>query len=436
MTILDGGCGALKGELAQTADWLGRRSPLREAVSDADGWFELSGLRASTYDLWASGPMGSAFVGAFPAGANVARVPLEAGAHITVDVKDGSSGQPLAGAQVALLPRVGGFAFLTASDAEGKAVFTRVPTGEYHAVASLPGRFVDAGAVRGDEVSLRLHVPRTLSGHVLRRGGGDTAGIRIRFEGQGLQGVADAQADGHFRVEELPPGSYALVARQGQEIATATVRVPEEGDLPDVQLSLEPCGEVAGRVVGATGAPLSGAEVELSVSRDDLSQKVRATTSSDGRFRFECLERGQVRLSVQARGHRSPGEPVVRELAAGSSLTFDFSLSAAAPARGRVEGPGGRGIGGVNITLTPIDVPGSSPSEGGARVGVGSTTTAGDGSFSVDGLAPGRYAYELRLDETSPEDRGEVRLPATGLKLMMKAARTPRGTPPEQTPGR
>ncbi|HYO52615.1 carboxypeptidase-like regulatory domain-containing protein [Archangium sp.] len=430
-TILDSACGAMKGELAQTADWLGRRAPLRQTVSDADGWFEFANLRASTYDLWASGPMGTGFVAAIPAGAIVARVPLEAGRPIRVAVEDGNSGRPLSGAQVALLPRAGGYAFLAASDAEGTAFFPRVPTGEYHAVASLPGRLADAGPVGGDGASLRLHVPRKLSGHVLRQGEGQ-AGIRVRLEGQGLQGVMQTQADGRFHLAGLPPGSYSLVAREGQEIATATVRVPEEGDFTDARLSLGPCGEVAGRVVRPNEEPLSGAEVELSLSRDDFGQRTLVTTSADGRFRFECVDQGRVRLSVKARGHISPFEPLGRELPAGGSLSADFILQPAAPARGRVLEPEGRGVAGVRIVLSPLEVPGLPPrgEHDGVLRGGGGATTAEDGSFEVDGLAPGRYAYELLPDDTFFGARGEVRLPATNLrfKLLRGPART--GTRP------
>jgi hypothetical protein len=419
----------MKGELAQTADWLGRRAPLRQTESDAEGWFEFANLRASTYDLWASGPMGSAFVAAIPAGAHVARIPLEAGRLITVEVGDGNSGQPLPGARVALLPRAGGHAFLAASDAGGKATFPRVPTGEYHAVASLPGRLADAGPVSGDEVSLRLHVPRTLSGRVLRDGADGAADVRVRLEGEGLQGLMQTQADGHFQMGGLPPGSYSLVARDGREIATAAVRIPEDGDLTDVQLSLAPCGEVAGRVVRPNGEPLFGAEVELSLTREGFWQRSRATTSSEGRFRFECVDRGQVSLSVQARGHLSPFEPLVRELAAGDALPIDVTLQPAAPARGRILDPEGRGVGKVRIVLSPLEVPGLPPRgehEGVTPQGGGGATTAEDGSFEVEGIAPGRYAYELSPDDTFFGARGEVRLPVTNLrlKLLRKPART------------
>ncbi|WP_395843314.1 collagen binding domain-containing protein [Archangium violaceum] len=427
-TILDAGCGAMKGELAQTADWLGRRSPLRETVTDADGWFEFSNLRAATYDLWASGPKGTAFVAAIPAGANVARVPLEAGRLVTVDVADGNSGRPLPGAQVALLPRAGGYAFLATSDAGGKVVFPRVPTGEFHAVASFPGRLADAGPVGGDALSLRLHVPRMLSGRVLRQGEG-VAGLRVQLEGEGWRRLEETQADGSFRMEGLPPGRYTLQVREEREIATAAVRIPEEGDFTDARLSLEPCGEVAGRVVRPKGAPIQGAELELILTRDEVWRRLVATTSADGRFRFECVEPGQVGLSVKVAGHVLPSEPMKRDLAAGSALSADFVLQPAAPARGRILDPEGRGIRGVRIRLSPREV--RSPSSSGEARGEvprgGSATTAEDGSFEVDGLAPGRYEYELSPDESFFETRGEIRLPATNLKLKLRRKPVPTG---------
>lgn len=432
-TIFDE-CGAMNGELAQTADWLGRRSPLRETQSDADGWFEFTNLRASTYDLWASGPMGTAFVASIPAGANVARIPLEAGRSVTVQVEDGNSGRPLPGARVALLPRAGGYAFLAGSDAGGRAAFPRVPSGEFHAVASSPGRLADAGPVKGDALSLHLYVPRTLSGRVLRESEDGVAGARVQLEGQGLQGLMQTQADGSFWMERLPPGPYSLVAREGQEIATATVRIPEDGNLSGVQLTLAPCGEVAGRVLRPKEAPVPGAEVELALTRDDFSRRLRATTTADGRFRFECVDPGQVRLSVKASGLIPPLEPMVRDMRAGASLTADFLLQPAALARGRILDVEGRGIRGVRVILSPREVPGV-PSAGDVRgevpPGGGSATTAGDGSFEVQGLAAGRYAYELVPEDTFFGARGEVRLPSANLKLKLLRRPVPaRGAPP------
>ncbi|KFA93179.1 hypothetical protein Q664_10840 [Archangium violaceum Cb vi76] len=408
MTMLDPGCGAMKGELARTAEWLGLEAPMARTVTGADGWFEFSQLRESTYDLWVSGPRGTAFLAAVPAGANVVGVLLEKGRSIQVAVEDGNSGRPLPGARVALLPQVGGQAFLTVSDDGGQATFPSVPTGEYHVVASLPGRLADAGPAGAEGTTLHLHVPRSLSGRVLRSGGNGEAGLRVRLEGQGLQGLIQTREQGDFHLAGLPPGSYALTVREGRELAMATVLIPEDRDATDVRLTLEPCAEVAGRVSRPTGEPIPRAEVELLLGRGGTWRKMLATTSAEGRFRFECMERGQVRLSFKARGHVSPPEPLAGELNAGGTFPADAVLPPAAPARGRIVNPGGRGVGGVRIVLTALD----------GRSG-GSATTAEDGSFEVDGLAPGRYAYELSPGERFQAARGEVRLPAANLRLKL-----------------
>ncbi|AKJ02771.1 Hypothetical protein AA314_04397 [Archangium gephyra] len=416
MTILDPGCGAMKGELVQTAEWLGLKAPMARTVTGADGWFEFTQLRASTYDLWASGPRGTAFLAAVPAGANVVGMALEKGRNIQVAVEDGSSGRPLAGARVALLPQLGGQAFLTVSDAGGLASFPPVPTGQYHVVASFPGRLADAGPVGAEGTTLHLYVPRSLSGRVLRPGGNGGAGLRVRLEGQGLQGLIQTRDGGDFHLAGLPPGSYALTVREGRELAMATVLLPEDRDVTDVRLALEPCAEVAGRVTRPTGEPIPRAEVELLLGREGTWRKMLATSSSEGRFRFECVEQGQVRLSLKARGHVSPAEPLAGELKAGDTFPADVVLPLAAPAKGRIVDPGGRGVGGVRIVLSALDGRGG-----------GSATTAGDGSFEVDGLAPGRYAYELSPGDRFQAARGEVRLPAANLRLKLL-----RGPPVEE----
>ncbi|HYO68568.1 MAG TPA: carboxypeptidase-like regulatory domain-containing protein, partial [Archangium sp.] len=221
-------------------------------------------------------------------------------------------------------------------------------------------------------------------------------------------GLIQTRDEGDFHLAGLPPGSYALTVREGRELAAATVLIPEGQDATDVRLTLAPCAEVTGRVASPTGEPIPRAEVELLLGREGTWRKLLATTSAEGRFRFECLEQGQVRLSLKARGHVSPPEPLAGELNVGGTFPADVVLPPAAPAKGRIVDPGGRGVGGVRIVLSSLDGRGG-----------GSATTAGDGSFEVDGLAPGRYAYELSPGERYQAARGEVRLPAANLRLKL-----------------
>lgn len=161
---------------------------------------------------------------------------------------------------------------------------------------------------------------------------------------------------------------------------------------------------LAGRVLGADGAPVAGVTV-WGVSGDG-SYRGTLPTDNDGWFIWARSSPGPYRLFAHAPALGSvlseeiPGERVL------SGWVGDLVLIEGACVRGRVEFPDGSPVSAVTLSCEPLhgrhamfpfDVP-----WGVAKMPVGITTDS-DGRFVMAGLAPGTYV--LRLGESGSYGR-------------------------------
>lgn len=138
--------------------------------------------------------------------------------------------------------------------------------------------------------------------------------------------------------------------------------------------------QITGRVASG-GAPVAGAEVHA-VDADE-----RTTTGPDGRFRLGVPE-GTHTLRVTAFGF----EPFETTVTVGRQETVEVSVDLVPVPRGGIAGTvrdrSGAPVAGAQVTATgPQQV---------------QTTTAADGSFTVNGLVPGEYTVTLRADHFVP----------------------------------
>jgi RNA polymerase sigma factor (sigma-70 family) len=201
---------------------------------------------------------------------------------------------------------------------------------------------------------------------------------------------ARAGADGTFRLDNLPPGSYRLVATaegfapaRSEPIAVAS-RGPR-----DVLLELGRGGFVlSGIVQDSGGGPISGAQV-LVRSREAIG----VTLTNDKGSYGVTLERGPYTLLASADGYA----PARSSVELPGETRRDFTLHPGAHVGGRVvRKDGGQGIAGALVRLEPD-----------GRGGRGDeTTTVSDGGFTLSGVAPGTYTLSAangRLVGFAPE---------------------------------
>jgi hypothetical protein len=142
---------------------------------------------------------------------------------------------------------------------------------------------------------------------------------------------------------------------------------------------------ISGTVTDTDGIPVPGVSVTL--TRPDNSTVVQ-TTGSDGTYLFDdnaVADGYQVSITVPDGYAPGPGGTVIASLDVdGAPLTGqDFTVTALPDVSGQVTG-GGRGLGGVAVTLTP--------SGGGPTL---RTVTSGDGDYTFPGIDNGTYTITI-----------------------------------------
>jgi protocatechuate 3,4-dioxygenase beta subunit len=149
-----------------------------------------------------------------------------------------------------------------------------------------------------------------------------------------------------------------------------------------------------GRVVDPEGGPVLGASVRLGLeptAREGWSpgppREGRERSGAGGQFAFSGLARGVARLYATDEGW-APSEVVVVELDEDAPPAVTLTLKPGSALAGRVGWSDGRPAARAVLSLTPKD---PAYRVGGLKPSGFLTKTDDDGSFRIDGLAPGRY---------------------------------------------
>ncbi|HUG53315.1 MAG TPA: carboxypeptidase regulatory-like domain-containing protein [Vicinamibacteria bacterium] len=326
--------------------------------TDADGGFSLEGLRAGdTYDLVVLGPDGT-------------RTRREGVSAPTTDVEVVVAGPGRIAGRVV--------------DAE-----TQSPLTEFR-VDFAPDRSSGGGSGPGGARALALF-RRAVSGD--RGPGADL----VRSE------------DGTFVLEDVPPGTWEVVAqaRGYQTARVGGITVEEGGTREGIEVRLTPGHAVHGRVLdGGTGAPVFDASVTLQrpgTAGRGLGQLLggatAARTDAEGRFAFEGLATGPYTVVAQHPDYAG----------ATASVTV-----AEGPAAAEVRMFTGGTVAGTVLsqTNTPLSGAAVTLSAGGAAFGRGTfagpggqtATTDEAGRFRFRHVSAGRYALSasVRGHRTAP----------------------------------
>lgn len=224
--------------------------------------------------------------------------------------------------------------------------------------------------------------------------------------------AVDAGAPGTTGATDAPRvdrGAYDAdaVARAERDGArSAAVVAPDAIMPPAAPLGKPTVPTLLGRVLGPDGAPIAGAHVLAATGADGFApvpldieiearskagRKARAcTTDAEGRYRFEGLEKGKLRLSARAHGFVLRQEDRWTVEGAPEQTLPDLRLAAAAIVSGKVVDRAGAPIGGAAI-LASLSQPTGKQNVSFPGRGIPLATTAADGSFRVDELAPGPF---------------------------------------------
>jgi large repetitive protein len=244
-----------------------------------------------------------------------------------------------------------------ATNREGEFV-VRVEPGPWDLSVHAPGyastriNAVEAGGT--EPVEITLDEGAEIRGRVVRAGiGVADVGIAVMQWGGGpvLTGP-----DGSFTIPDLPEGPVTLLAiRPEEHIQQMLSTTAPQSDLV---IELPRGGTIRGRVIdAATKEPVrhfeAGASPERGggVVRVQAPQSLRPFQSEDGSFVLENVPPGRLRVTVRAGGYLD-GTASGIEVAEGAVGEIDVSLDRGVRLTGMVQGPDGRPLGGVRVSIS------------------------------------------------------------------------------------
>jgi protocatechuate 3,4-dioxygenase beta subunit len=406
-----------------------------ETKTDARGAFRLEGVGAGLYSLRATARgFGSAYKSDVRPGATVNLMARPGGwlAGRVIDPK----GLPVRGALVRAEkePQFWGSSPVEATDAEGRFELAGLEPGTYSVVARhadfapgiVTGIAVDVEG-RAD-LSIGLTVGAAVTGRLVDS---EERPLSGRVAAQELAGQPMARgliellrtevgADGRFRIERFPPGSYAL-GILAPRFAGRRVEAEVSGADPVVDLgdiALEQGLAIRGRVRSSGGGPI--ADAEIATGGFDMMRggvMVDARSGADGSFVLAGVLPGATQVNVRASGYASVNN---KTMTAGEE-PVDVILTPGGSITGLVVEEDGRPIDAYRIVGSAAR---SKPWEGRIDKSVGSA----DGRFLLEDLSEDTYVLQVFVPDRAPAtvpgvrvvagrtgDAGTIRVPRGGV---------------------
>jgi len=240
---------------------------------------------------------------------------------IAGEVRDGR-GHPVPNAELWLVqkdvdrgrvpPSADGLGRRGYADSEGRFAFPGVCDMEYlvGALANDEGP-IGGVTVVGDPASARSTVvsvgPYGAIELDVRQNGEPVATYAVTLEAKDktTRQLAVVNGAGKHRIDWLVDGAYRVLVSSGAYYAIGSASV-EKGNVVNVTLDLRNAGSLTGRLVTESGAPVTGVNVSLGLTRErwpapeqcEFACRYRrdATTDEEGRFRIDNVIPGKVDL--------------------------------------------------------------------------------------------------------------------------------------------
>ncbi|MBT8450498.1 MAG: carboxypeptidase regulatory-like domain-containing protein [Deltaproteobacteria bacterium] len=411
--------------------------PARSVRSGADGRFHWDHIPAGIYELqFSKGPLTAASVEGLildPGAKRAFGVQLVPGWTVAGRVIDAQTGRSIADAEITAATGVLGLhTRRTRSDGRGRFELAGV-VGEAQSLYVTADGYVSAGPLRqgssDPSMTVRLERASTVEGRVVDERGVPVEAALVRAFGEGQirgedlgapdsLGVTSGEVppisagasgglayvrqvetgrDGRFRLSDLRPGPYRLVASHDDFAPTESklVHLRAEAAQDDIELVLRPGAELSGRVVDERGDALEGIPVELRSGAGGLPRM--SVTATDGSFSFRGV-RGEV--SVTALPFDLPGVRKAVAMGDDDLVTVELAVSSTLyTLRGRVVDERGFGVGGALVSVSSKSA--GTPVRRSAK-------SDPDGTFSVPALPETPFELEAAHPAFSVTQMGSI----------------------------
>jgi hypothetical protein len=320
------------------------------------------------------------------------------------------------------------------------AIIFQSPGGPGGPIPQMPPR--DNLTPKVGKATLRGRVVAADSGQALRK-----AQVRI-FAGELRENrMTTTDADGRYEFKELPAGRYTVSANKGSYVGLSygqqrpfepgkPLEILEAQTVEKVDFALPRGGVITGRIVDEFGEPLADAQVAAQRyqnigGRRRLTPAGRPATTNDiGEFRLFAIPPGQYYLSATLRN--MGGMVGDSDDRSGYAPTYFPGTSNMAEAQKVTVGLG-QTITDLNMALMPTRtsrITGTAvDSQGRPMVGMVMALPRGDtmmmmfgppgqikpdGSFTINGLAPGTYVLQTNGMNGSDGDSASVEVTLSG----------------------
>jgi hypothetical protein len=279
---------------------------------------------------------------------------------------------------------------------------------------------LEAQELSGVDLTLTTTPLAVLTGEVRTSDGKPASGIRVLIKSlrelanpRASQRVAVTASDGTFRLEQLVPDAYRIVAEPTSASAVREWGVQEtlqvDGDEAHVQIELKPAASLSGRII-VEGSTSLGALKSLASRLRLIESDGRATnppvitTEPEPRFVFSNLPPGRYELVV------SPGQPFIERASTRHGTLLDPPFLLLSPGQvvddalveftakpTELQGHVLDSLGRPTSQNTVVVFPADRALWGRSQLRVREVRPSDNGQYEVRGLLPGAYYVGVRL---------------------------------------
>ena len=290
------------------------------ATTDANGNFEVAGLPLGTYTLSGNDPvngLGASLSVALNFNEEIREVQLveRARGDIFGLVINSFGDNVVPGANVTISPLDGiSLPRTVTSGPDGGFEIPGVPAGDFRIVAKDPttGRMgISTGTLPENVMSFEVNIPLEplagISGIIFEPDGVTPAtNATVTLSGPSFTGSADTDENGQVIFSNLSLGIYEIRAvsmtlSENRSVNETEVTLSQASEVQQFDLAIRGVGSITGQLLLSDGvSPAIGAQVDLIISSDFLTDNETTLTDVNGNFDFDNIPVGPYRLIAQS----------------------------------------------------------------------------------------------------------------------------------------